>query len=115
MTIPIRIRAAAPRLTGRAPATSQAQIARGALDHAQHTVRVAGVHVVGLARLHEVLVRVKGVVQAEFPSLPVYCDFDTSLPEFEADIRTVCLLWGLVYTPNHMGRPIEPEDDTPSP
>jgi len=38
-----------------------------------------------------------------------------ALPEFEADIRTVCLLRGLVYTPNHMGRPIEPEDDTPSP
>jgi two-component system, NtrC family, nitrogen regulation sensor histidine kinase GlnL len=35
--------------------------------------------------IHEVLVRVKGVVQAEFPSLPVHCDFDTSLPEFEAD------------------------------
>ncbi len=35
--------------------------------------------------IHEVLVRVKGVVQAEFPSVPVYCDFDTSLPEFEAD------------------------------
>ncbi|MBS0321844.1 MAG: PAS domain-containing protein [Proteobacteria bacterium] len=35
--------------------------------------------------IHEVLVRVKGVVQAEFPAIPVYCDFDTSLPEFEAD------------------------------
>jgi len=35
--------------------------------------------------IHEVLVRVKGVVQAEFPAIPVVCDFDTSLPEFEAD------------------------------
>jgi two-component system nitrogen regulation sensor histidine kinase GlnL len=35
--------------------------------------------------IHEVLVRVKGVVQAEFPTLPIVCDFDTSLPEFDAD------------------------------
>ena len=35
--------------------------------------------------IHEILVRVKGVVQAEFPSIPIVCDFDTSLPEFEAD------------------------------
>jgi len=35
--------------------------------------------------IHEVLVRVKGVVQAEFPSIPIVCDFDTSLPEFDAD------------------------------
>ena len=35
--------------------------------------------------IHEVLVRVKGVVQAEFPHLPIVCDFDISLPEFEAD------------------------------
>jgi two-component system, NtrC family, nitrogen regulation sensor histidine kinase GlnL len=35
--------------------------------------------------IHEVLVRVKGVVQAEFPSIPVEADFDTSLPEIEAD------------------------------
>jgi len=35
--------------------------------------------------IHEVLVRVKGVVQAEFPAIPIVCDFDTSLPEFEAD------------------------------
>ena len=35
--------------------------------------------------IHEVLVRVKGVVQAEFPAIPVVCDFDTSLPEFDAD------------------------------
>jgi two-component system nitrogen regulation sensor histidine kinase GlnL len=35
--------------------------------------------------IHEVLVRVKGVVQAEFPLVAVVCDFDTSLPEFDAD------------------------------
>ena len=35
--------------------------------------------------LHEVLVRVKGVVQAEFPAIPIVADFDTSLPEIEAD------------------------------
>ena len=35
--------------------------------------------------VHEVLVRVKGLVQAEFPRIPVACDFDASLPEIEAD------------------------------
>jgi len=35
--------------------------------------------------IHEVLVRVKGVVQAEFPQVAFVSDFDTSLPEFEAD------------------------------
>jgi two-component system nitrogen regulation sensor histidine kinase GlnL len=35
--------------------------------------------------IHEVLVRVKGVVQAEFPAVPVICDFDISLPDFDAD------------------------------
>ena len=35
--------------------------------------------------VHEVLVRVKGVVQAEFPQIPVTLDFDISLPELEAD------------------------------
>jgi len=35
--------------------------------------------------VHELLVRVKGVVQAEFPAIPITCDFDISLPEFEAD------------------------------
>jgi two-component system nitrogen regulation sensor histidine kinase GlnL len=34
---------------------------------------------------HEVLVRVKGVVQAEFPAIPIVCDFDSSLPELDAD------------------------------
>ena len=31
--------------------------------------------------VHEVLVRVKGVVQAEFPAIPIEADFDISLPE----------------------------------
>jgi two-component system nitrogen regulation sensor histidine kinase GlnL len=35
--------------------------------------------------IHELLVRVKGVVQAEFRQIPIACDFDTSLPEFDAD------------------------------
>jgi len=35
--------------------------------------------------VHEVLVRVKGVVQAEFPSIPIVCDFDSSLPDVDAD------------------------------
>src|SRR5215831_6787430 len=39
--------------------------------------------------IHEILVRVKGVVQAEFPSIPIVCDFDTSLPEVEADHEQV--------------------------
>ncbi len=35
--------------------------------------------------VHEVLLRVKGVVQAEFPQVPVVLDFDASLPEAEVD------------------------------
>jgi two-component system nitrogen regulation sensor histidine kinase GlnL len=35
--------------------------------------------------IHEVLVRVRSVVQAEFPAITVTSDFDISLPEFEAD------------------------------
>jgi two-component system nitrogen regulation sensor histidine kinase GlnL len=38
-----------------------------------------------LINIHEVLVRVKGVVQAEFPAIPVVCDFDISLPDIQAD------------------------------
>ncbi len=35
--------------------------------------------------IHEILVRIKGVVQAEFPQVNVVSDFDISLPDFEAD------------------------------
>jgi two-component system nitrogen regulation sensor histidine kinase GlnL len=35
--------------------------------------------------IHEILVRVRGVVQAEFPAINVISDFDISLPEFDAD------------------------------
>jgi len=35
--------------------------------------------------VHEVLVRAKGVVQAEFPAIPIVCDFDSSLPDLDAD------------------------------
>jgi len=35
--------------------------------------------------IHEVVSRVRSVVQAEFPRVAIACDFDTSLPEFDAD------------------------------
>ena len=35
--------------------------------------------------VHEVLVRVKGLVQAEFPTVRIDTDFDISLPDVEAD------------------------------
>ena len=35
--------------------------------------------------IHEILVRVRSVVQAEFPTIRMLLDFDISIPEFEAD------------------------------
>lgn len=35
--------------------------------------------------IHEILVRVRSVVQAEFPAIRFAQDFDTSIPEFDAD------------------------------
>ena len=35
--------------------------------------------------IHEILVRVRSVVQAEFPAITMQLDFDISIPEFEAD------------------------------
>ncbi|MDQ6618569.1 MAG: nitrogen regulation protein NR(II) [Pseudomonadota bacterium] len=35
--------------------------------------------------VHEILVRVKGLVQAEFPKVDIVADFDISLPEIEVD------------------------------
>ena len=35
--------------------------------------------------IHEILVRVRSLVQAEFPAIRVVQDFDTSIPEFDAD------------------------------
>jgi len=35
--------------------------------------------------IHEIVSRVRSVVQAEFPRVAIACDFDTSLPEFDAD------------------------------
>ena len=35
--------------------------------------------------IHEIVSRVRNLVQAEFPRVDVVCDFDTSLPEFDAD------------------------------
>jgi two-component system nitrogen regulation sensor histidine kinase GlnL len=37
------------------------------------------------SNIHEILVRVKGVVQAEFMHVAFHLDFDASLPEFDAD------------------------------
>ena len=42
-------------------------------------------HVVSDVNIHEILVRVRSVVQAEFPAIRIACDFDISIPEFEAD------------------------------
>jgi two-component system nitrogen regulation sensor histidine kinase GlnL len=39
--------------------------------------------------IHEILVRVKGVVQAEFPQVTFVADFDTSLPEFDGDAEQI--------------------------
>ena len=35
--------------------------------------------------IHEILVRVRSVVQAEFPAIRIVSDFDISIPEFDAD------------------------------
>ena len=35
--------------------------------------------------IHEVVSRVRSLVQAEFPRVAIVCDFDTSLPELDAD------------------------------
>jgi two-component system nitrogen regulation sensor histidine kinase GlnL len=35
--------------------------------------------------IHEVVSRVRSVVQAEFPRVDILCDFDISLPEIDAD------------------------------
>jgi two-component system nitrogen regulation sensor histidine kinase GlnL len=35
--------------------------------------------------IHEILARVRSVVQAEFPQVAIICDFDISLPDFDAD------------------------------
>ena len=35
--------------------------------------------------IHEIVARVRSVVQAEFPKVAIVCDFDISLPELDAD------------------------------
>lgn len=35
--------------------------------------------------IHEILARIRSVVQAEFPRVAIACDFDISLPDFDAD------------------------------
>jgi two-component system nitrogen regulation sensor histidine kinase GlnL len=73
----------------RAPLREYTQVIIGEADRLQSLVnRLLAPHRVPAYRrvnIHEILVRVKGVVQAEFPRIPIVCDFDTSLPEIEAD------------------------------
>jgi two-component system nitrogen regulation sensor histidine kinase GlnL len=52
--------------------------------------------------VHEVLVRVKGLVQAEFPAIAVTCDFDASLPELVADAEQ--LLQALLNVARNAGQ-----------
>ena len=73
----------------RPPLIEYTQVIIGEADRLQSLVnRLLTPHRVPTYRrtnIHELLVRVKGVVQAEFPQIPIGCDFDTSLPEFDAD------------------------------
>jgi two-component system nitrogen regulation sensor histidine kinase GlnL len=73
----------------RPPLIEYTQVIIGEADRLQSLVnRLLTPHRVPSYRrtnIHELLVRVKGVVQAEFPQIPVVCDFDISLPEFDAD------------------------------
>jgi two-component system nitrogen regulation sensor histidine kinase GlnL len=73
----------------RPPLIEYTQVIIGEADRLQSLVnRLLTPHRVPTYRrtnIHQVLVRVKGVVQAEFPQIPIICDFDISLPEFDAD------------------------------
>ncbi len=73
----------------RPPLIEYTQVIIGEADRLQSLVnRLLTPHRVPTYRrtnIHQVLVRVKGVVQAEFPQIPIVCDFDISLPEFDAD------------------------------
>ena len=69
--------------------TEYTQVIIGEADRLQSLVnRLLTPHrlpTVRATNVHEILVRVKNVVQAEFPQLPITCDFDISLPEIDAD------------------------------
>ena len=77
------------RIGERRELTEYTQVIIGEADRLQSLLnRLLTPHRVPTYRrtnVHEILVRVKGVVQAEFPLVPIGCDFDTSLPEFDAD------------------------------
>ena len=69
--------------------TEYTQVIIGEVDRLQSLVdRLLTPHRLPTYRrtnVHELLVRVRGVVQAEFPRIVIQSDFDISLPEFEAD------------------------------
>jgi len=73
----------------RAPLIEYTQVIIGEADRLQSLVnRLLTPHRLPTYRrtnIHEILVRVKGVVQAEFPQVAIVPDFDISLPEFDAD------------------------------
>ncbi|MEP7180960.1 MAG: nitrogen regulation protein NR(II) [Betaproteobacteria bacterium] len=73
----------------RAPLIEYTQVIIGEADRLQSLVnRLLTPHRLPTYRrtnIHEILVRVKGVVQAEFPQVEIVPDFDISLPEFDAD------------------------------
>jgi two-component system nitrogen regulation sensor histidine kinase GlnL len=73
----------------RPPLIEYTQVIIGEADRLQSLVnRLLTPHRVPTYRrtnIHQLLVRVKGVVQAEFAQIPIVCDFDISLPEFDAD------------------------------
>ena len=73
----------------RAPLIEYTQVIIGEADRLQSLVnRLLTPHRLPTFRrtnIHEILVRVKGVVQAEFPQVAIVTDFDISLPEFDAD------------------------------
>ena len=73
----------------RPPLIEYTQVIIGEADRLQSLVnRLLTPHrlpTVRATNVHEILVRVKNVVQAEFPQLPITCDFDISLPEIDAD------------------------------
>jgi len=73
----------------RPPLIEYTQVIIGEADRLQSLVnRLLAPHRLPTYRrtnIHEILVRVTGVVQAEFRQVAVLADFDASLPEFEAD------------------------------
>ena len=73
----------------RAALTEYTQVIIGEADRLQSLVnRLLTPHRLPTYRrtnIHQILVHVKGLVQAEFPQVAIGTDFDTSLPEFEAD------------------------------